>query len=112
MSRHLIRLVVAGIVAFSSRLALADVSYDTVEAVQTSTVSSNVAIQISGIVSGDSTSTTTTYVLRSSTSGTDLGNRCDRMALLAMSKPGKFQLVLVGPGGGSFSNCKLILRTP
>ena len=112
MSRHLISLVVAGIVAFSSRLALADVSYDTVEAVQASTIGSNVAIQISGIVSGESTPTTTTYFVRPSTSGTDLGSRCDRMALLAMSKPGKFQLVLVGPGGSSFSNCKLVLRTP
>src|SRR5215217_189951 len=103
MSRHLISLVVAGIVMFSSGLALADVAYDTVDAVQTSMVGSNVAIQISGIVSGDSAPTTTTYFLRSSASGTDQGSRCDRMALLAMSKPGKFQLVLVGPGGSSFS---------
>ena len=112
MSRHLISLVVAGIVMLSSRLTLADVAYDTVDAVQTSTVGSNAAIQISGIVSGDSTPTTTTFILRPSSSGTDQANRCDRMALLAMSKPGKFQFVLVGPGGSTFSNCKVILRTP
>ena len=112
MSRHLISLVVAGIVMSSSHLALADFAYDTVDAVQTTTVGSNVAIEIRGVVSGDSAPTTTTYVLRGSSSGTDQGNRCDRMALLAMSKPGKFQFVLVGPGGNTFSNCKLIARTP
>jgi hypothetical protein len=112
MSRHLISLVAAGIVMSSSHLAFADFAYDTVDAVETLTVGSNVAIQISGIISGDSTPTTTTYILRGSSSGTDQANRCDRMALLAMSKPGKFQFVLVGPGGSTFSNCKLIVRTP
>jgi hypothetical protein len=92
MSRYLISLVVAGIVMFSSHVALAD-TYDTVDAVQTSASNDSIVIRITGTFAGTTVPRTTSYRLNfGSSPAADQGSRCDRMALLAMSKPGKFLL--------------------
>ncbi len=79
-------------------------TYDTVDAVG---VRGNV-ITVTGIISGQGAPTTTTY----STSGGDpTAARCDRLALLAMSKPGKFQFAVVVEFLEDVS-CKLIVRKP
>jgi hypothetical protein len=109
MTRQLARLVVVAVLVLSSRLAAADVVYDTVDAVQTR---SNSSIVVTGIIAGQGTPTTTSYSLglSSTSSGVDPAARCDRLVLLAMSKPGKFQLVMVSQ---SFQfDCKLVVRTP
>jgi len=111
MTRQLARLVVFAVLVLSSRLAAADTAYDTVDAAEERPFAS---IIITGIVAGQGTPTTTTYSLAgvSSTSGIDPAARCDRMVLLAMSKPGKFQLVMVPVPGVSGFDCKLVVRTP
>src|SRR5262249_47645973 len=108
MTRHLVCSAIAAIVIFSSQRALADVAYVTVDAVETSSAG---LISSTRIVSGDPTPSTRFVNVSSSTSITDGANRCDRLALLAMSKPGKFQLVMVGPSSSLFE-CKLVLRAP
>jgi hypothetical protein len=84
--------------------------YDTVDAVEVY----GGFIVVTGIISGQGGPTTLRYGVfdQSSTAGTGAA-RCDRLALLAMSKPGKFQFatVRVVSGIAGFS-CKLIIRTP
>ena len=53
MTRHFAALMIGGIVMLSSRLAMADVAYDTVDAVQVSATAST-TIKVTGIMSGDS----------------------------------------------------------
>jgi hypothetical protein len=84
--------------------------YDTVDAVQSDTS----LITITGVVVGQSTATTSSYQLdgTSSSSSEDGAARCDRFALLAMAKPGKYRFATVGPDRNSRFVCKLNLRTP
>ena len=87
------------------------ITYDTVDAVE---VLANI-ITVTGIIAGQSTSSTTQYTILSSSSpntGTDVAaSRCDRLALLAMSKPGKFQFAVTRIGFSGYS-CTLIVRAP
>lgn len=95
--------------------ALGDTTtYDTVDAVEVL----DDQIRVTGIISGQAVPSTVLYKIRSSSTSsggpTDTAaSRCDRLALLAMSKPGKFQfavvLELVNP---TAFGCKLIVRTP
>ncbi len=84
--------------------------YDTVDAVQ----SDLGFITITGIVVGQSAATTSSYFVdgTSSTSSEDGVARCDRFALLAMAKPGKYQFATVGPDRNDRFVCKLALRSP
>jgi hypothetical protein len=84
--------------------------YDTVDAVQ----SDEGLITITGIVVGQSAATTSSYTIAgtSSSSSEDGVARCDRFALLAMAKPGKYQFATVGPGRNDRFVCKLIVRAP
>jgi hypothetical protein len=67
---------------------------------------------VTGIVSGHGAPSTTDYNLITGTAATpDYAARCDRLALLAMSKPGKFQFVITFIGSLGFS-CQLIVRAP
>jgi hypothetical protein len=79
-------------------------TYDTIDAVEV--VGS--VITVTGIISGQGAPTTTTYTVLG---GTESAARCDRLALLAMAKPGKFQFAVVTQLGDEVS-CKLIVRTP
>jgi hypothetical protein len=74
-------------------------------------------VAVTGIISGQSDVTTLLYPIEDSASNTTTAAaRCDRFALLAMSKPGKYQFATVfQPDGGGFRlafSCKLILRAP
>jgi|SRR6185503_10679451 len=87
------------------------VAYDTVDAVEA------VANQISitGIVAGESAPSRRTFTILGtsiSSSPQDVAaSRCDRFALLAMTKPGKFQFAIVDVGLSARFGCKLIVRT-
>lgn len=87
------------------------ITHDTVDVVE---VLSN-RITVTGSISGQGTPSTTQYTIFSSSSpntATDVAaSRCDRLALLAMSKPGKFQFA-VTPIGFSGYSCTLIVRAP
>ena len=80
--------------------------YDTVDAVQ----SDADLITVTGIVVGQSTVTTSSYRI-AATASSDGVARCDRFALLAMAKPGKYRFATVLAPGDMFV-CKLTLRTP
>ena len=84
--------------------------YDTVDAVQ----SDPGLITITGIVVGQSTATTSSYTIAatSNLSSEDGVARCDRFAMLAMAKPGKYRFATVGPGNNDRFVCKLIVRAP
>jgi hypothetical protein len=112
MTRHLAAFALAAIALFSSRVVLADVVFDTVDAVQTSASSLPPTIRVTGIISGQSSPTTHSFAVGFSSSSADVASRCDRLALLALSKPGKFQLVMVAPPLVSTFECKLVLRAP
>ena len=87
-------------------------TYDTVDAVE---VLSD-QIKVTGIISGQGVPSTTRYsIVGSSSSPSEVAaSRCDRLALLAMSRPGKFQFALVEELSISSPKfgCKLIVRTP
>jgi hypothetical protein len=116
MTRTLIACLTLGALCLVSSqpatAAVGDVTlYDAIDAIKVI----DTRIVVTGITVGDSTPRTTTYSLvfqGTSTSITiDMSARCDRLALLAMSKPGKFQFGMVDEGGFRFS-CKLAVRTP
>ena len=77
-------------------------AYDTIDAVEVV----DTFITVTGIISGQGAPTTTTYVV---VGGTESAARCDRLALLALTKPGKYQFAVVPQGIDVFS-CKLIVR--
>lgn len=90
--------------------------YDAVDAIE---VQSD-RIKVTGIISGQSDPSTTMYQIASSSPGdtgggsTDVAaSRCDRLALLAMSRPGKFQFATVVLFTIPLRySCKLIVRAP
>ena len=88
-----------------ARAASGDITtYDTIDAIEV--VASQ--ITITGIVTGQGSPSTTAYTI--AVSDVDAA-RCDRLALLAASKPGKFQLAMLEQVFNRFA-CKLIVRTP
>lgn len=87
-------------------------TFDTVDAVELQNdCCSVVNLVVTGILAGGSTPTTRTFAFANN-SATDAAPalRCERFAVIAMSKPGKYQFA-VGTQG-SAGACKLILRTP
>ena len=88
-------------------------TYDTVDAVETG----ETWFRVTGILRGQSAPTTGTFRVHG---GRDFGeprdpggaSPCQRVALLAMSKPGRFQLVMVSFGENEIASCKLVARTP
>lgn len=119
MTRHVPGCLVALALSFAPSVSLAipapapgPAVYDTVDAVQVS----GSRIAITGIIAGQSTPSELFYTVNNDfSSGTpEAANRCDRLALLAMAKPGKYQFAMMSPAGvgsGGFV-CKLIVRTP
>ncbi|HZJ67532.1 MAG TPA: hypothetical protein VFD36_28710 [Kofleriaceae bacterium] len=121
MTRQLATYItLAAFAIISSRPAAANigdiiVAYDTVDAVE---VVAN-QISVTGIVTGEGAPSRRTFSILANATGpgsstqTDVAaSRCDRLALLAMSKPGKFQFAIVDVGSSSRFGCKLTLRTP
>jgi hypothetical protein len=87
-------------------------TYDTVDAVEVQNdCCSFVNLVVTGILAGQSTPTTRTFAF-SNSSATDAAPalRCERFAVIAMSKPGKYQFAI--SASGTLGACKLILRTP
>jgi hypothetical protein len=97
-------------------------TFDTVDSIEATLVGDSnrpVGIKVTGILVGSSSPTTISVKLHSSgisqvsgMIGVDPVARCDRMAMLAMSKPGKFQFALVETEIVQVFTCKLIVRTP
>jgi hypothetical protein len=128
MFRHLIpSIALAALATFSPTPAGAAVgsltTFDTVDAIEatfaTSDSSHAVGVRVTGIIVGNSGPTTVSVKLTSVTivnaSGVgpvDPVARCDRMAMLAMSRPGKFQFALVETNVFEVFTCKLIVRAP
>ena len=116
MSRHLIAcLVIAVLLSPSVPVVAAHGSpvtavYDTVDAVE----SSSDYIVIAGIISGSSTPTEVRYDLFEPAGVHGVAAaRCDRLALLAIAKPGKYQFAIVALASfGARFGCKLIVRAP
>ena len=78
--------------------------YDTVDSVEVNTG----RLVLIGIPAGGTTPVTTTYNFGFS----DMAMHCQRLAVVAMSKPGKFQFA-IGPSGNFIATgCKLTLRAP
>jgi hypothetical protein len=127
MTRHLVTCLAVIAVLFVSPTpaaaaatqAFSSAVYDTVDAIEVRTNVSGAlpSITVTGIISGQSAPSELTYPILtgggSVTGSADGAARCDRLALLAMSKPGKFQLAMnffnFSPSGFT---CKLIVRTP
>ena len=104
--RFAICLAIASSLFLAPRLAAADTfAFDTVDAVELSGSS----ITVTGILSGQSSPTTRPF----SVSNAAMLQQCERVALMAISKPGKYQLHIVTYTGSNYvGSCKLILRTP
>ncbi len=116
MARFSICLVFVSLSIAALRPAYADVAdvYDTVDAVEMSARTNNddrTALQVTGIPTGQTTPVTRTYIFIDTHH--DVVIQCQRLAVLVMSKPGKFRFGIGNPGfpsGGK--GCKLILRNP
>jgi hypothetical protein len=97
-------------------------TFDTVDAIEGFFAvdgSRAIGIKVMGITAGNSAPSTLQFRLTNSNIASTSGNssvdpvsRCDRMAMLAMSKPGKFQLAFVETDFTSIFTCRLIVRTP
>lgn len=95
----------------SADIAISGHAYDTVDSVQSGP--SERQITITGVIAGQSTATTLTYQLRGniSTNATeDMTARCDRFALLAMAKPGKYQFATTRAASSNTYDCVLTTR--
>jgi hypothetical protein len=105
MKNGLIKIAVSLLVGSATILpaasAAADVVFATVDAIE---LPASPNLRITGIVEGSTVPTTDYYRLNNL-------ERCERFAMLAMSKPGKYRLTLVYMGS-SYYNCKLSLRAP
>jgi hypothetical protein len=122
MSHRLaIGLVIASMIFMAPRPAAAAITptvFDTVDSVE-AYYQSEYTLTVKGILAGGTTPTTHTFNFYNSSGGSSvesaLAERCERFAVLAMSKPGKYQLSITWEASGSDKinrGCKLILRAP
>jgi len=110
MARYIVAcLVISAFIAAVTAPASAGtvINYDTVDAIETN---GSQAVRVTGVIAGQGVSSTTVYSLAGVGSNTDVAARCERFAMLAMSKPGKFQFAVVNVDFGH--ECKLIARNP
>ena len=66
---------------------------------------------IVGILSGQSTDTTFTLGTADNTSSNATGNACERAALMMMSRPGRFQMLITPDDYDNNVRCRLIRLT-
>lgn len=123
MHRLAICLVIALVSLAAPRpaAAIATDVYDTVDSVEIDNSNSSLSgspptLQVTGIPAGATTPVTRTYTFFASAAGVgvDTAMHCHRLAVVAMSKPGRFQFA-IGQGtvsGNSARGCKLILVAP
>jgi hypothetical protein len=75
--------------------------------------SEGTALYVTGILDGEATSTTARMdTFASYTSGMDIMNACERKALMAMAKPGQYQLKLTTGSYYSYPRCTLTRVNP
>jgi len=90
--------------------------YDTVDSVEIDNRPDSPQVPtlvVTGILAGQTRPGTARYFFSSLGSPSDLDTamHCQRLAVVAMSKPGKFQFAITPPSTNAHG-CKLILRTP
>lgn len=87
--------------------------FDSVDSVELNMDSGVVHIVIQGIPAGGSVAITRLFVFGAAGAASDVSaaTACQRTALLAMSKPGKYQFAIGQSEGVSAGACKLILVT-
>lgn len=85
--------------------------FDSVDSVELNVDSGVVHIVIQGIPAGGSTPIIRSFVFGAAGAASDVSSAtaCQRTALLAMSKPGKYQLAIGQSEGVTAGACKLIL---
>jgi len=85
------------------------VTFDTVDAVEINNGTNSTAtfIVVTGILAGASTPTTMSFTFGTTTA---IGLHCERLAMIAIAKPGKYQFAI--GSNSSSAACRLILRTP
>lgn len=88
--------------------------FDSVDSVELNVDSSVVHLVIRGIPASASAAVTRSFNFGSASAASDLSaaSACQRTALLAMSKPGKYQFAIGLSTGVSAGACKLILVAP
>jgi hypothetical protein len=110
-------LLLAGVMATAPRVATASglpgdvVAYDSVDSFEIENAN---RLIITGLRAGEKQASTATYFIRySGGSGpqVDYAAQCQRMALLAMSKPGKYTFSIVQEDD-EFVHCRLAARKP
>ena len=115
MIRHAITcLAIASLTFMAPRPAAAAIThtFDTVDAVEMGFVSSNYVLTVTGIRSGQSAPTTVTFTYNLYNNEDEhQSGRCERFALIMMSKPGKFRLAM-GAYTSTGGLCRLIRVTP
>ena len=84
-------------------------TYTTVDSIETS---GNSYITITGIRGLDQAATTIVYRIAQGSQPQDAAARCDRFALLAMSKPGKYIFEVTDLYKNSNFTCKLSVKKP
>jgi hypothetical protein len=123
MHRLAICVVLASSILVAPRPAAAAVTdfYDTIDAVEVNNLDPNAAgdrsvLTVTGILTGQTAAITRVYIFANANppANVDMAMHCHRLAVLAMSKPGKFQYAIgPGPFSGTIAHgCKLIARTP
>jgi len=94
--------------------------YDTIDFAEVAQHNSNVSgspptLSLHGILAGGSTPVTRTYLFfpNSGTEGLEAAMHCHRLAVLVMSKPGKFQFAIHGSNFPTTAGgCRLTLVAP
>ena len=115
MHRLVICLVVCASTLAAPRHAaatIATITFDTIDAVELNNeCCGKVNLVVTGILVGEGTPTTRTFTFQNDSAVDAAATlHCERFAVIAMSRPGKYQFAI-----GSVFNagaCRLILRTP
>ena len=110
-------LAIASLTFMSPRPAAAAIThvFDTVDAVEIGYQGGTIGqiVWVTGVRVGATSPATYMFTFANNTTGNDQALRCERLAVLAMSKPGKFRFgIASGTYYSSDGGCKLTLRTP
>ncbi|AEI64842.1 hypothetical protein [Corallococcus macrosporus] len=81
--------------------------FTTVDAVQAYSLGGG--FEVTGVLEGEATTRTISFWAEHGTyeSQQSFGARCDRLALLLMTRPGRFQLTVLMPSSFQAATCKL-----
>lgn len=114
MTHRLACLALASLIFLAPRPAAAapvTQTFDTVDTVELK-LSGYYTFIVSGILVGQTTTSTLTFQV----SNSSIWEQCQRFAVIAMDKPGKYRFAVVGDLNSNniyfVNSCKLILRAP